>query len=78
MLQHEHERALRAMAARRELPAGENYLIDADTGLVTKATVWLHGDVWFFDHCDRDHPRYGGEYLYAVKRPGTLFRPRTN
>lgn len=76
-LQLEHERVLHAMAAKRSLPVGQSYMIDAETGLVSSAMVWLHGDVWYVDHFDRAHPDYRREYGYAVHRPSTLWRPRS-
>lgn len=76
-MRQEHERAFHAMAGRRELPAGENYMVDAETALVTRATVWLHGAVWFFDHYDQEHPEHRRVYMYAARQPATLWRPRT-
>lgn len=61
-----HETAFLAMAARKELSPGQTYMVDPISGLVTCATVWLHGDVWFFDHYDRDHKDYEFQYLSAT------------
>jgi len=74
----EHETAFKNLASRRQLCGGRHCMIDADTGLVSAATVWLHGDVWFFDHYDRDHPHYWREYMFAARQRGTLWRPRIN
>jgi len=72
----EHESAFQAMAARRELSGGDHYMVDAESGLVTRATVWVHGDVWFFSHYEKSHPRYRQEYEYAACRPSTFWQPR--
>lgn len=70
----DHERAFHAMAARHELPGGAAFMIDPESGLLSAATIWVHGDVWFIDHYTPDHPHYRREYRYALHRPGTFFR----
>lgn len=77
MTELDHEFAFHAIASRRELsPGADNYIIDANIGLVSRATVWLHGDVWFIDHFQSDHPRYYQEYDLAIRRPNTFWKPR--
>lgn len=68
----EHESAFRRLPLK---PGAENHIIDAESGVVSRATVWLHGDIWFFDHYDRDHPNYIREYEHAARRSETYWRP---
>lgn len=76
-IQAEHETAFKNLAQRGQLfPGAENHIIDAESGIVSRATVWLHGDIWFVDHFDRSHPRYVQEYEHAAKRPKTFWKTR--
>lgn len=71
-LKQKHEAAFHEMAGKRKLfPGAENFIIDAASGLVSRATVWLHGAVWFVDHFDRNSPVYRREYDWAVRQPQT-------
>lgn len=71
-IEHEHEAALNRMGERRELvPGSNNYLIDPNTGLVSRATVWTHGGVWFVDHFKPGGPVYNREHERAVMNKRT-------
>lgn len=72
-IQQEHEAAFRRLTLQ---PGAENHIIDSASGTVSRATVWLHGEIWFFDHFDRAHPSYIEEYEHAAKRCSTFWRPR--
>jgi hypothetical protein len=56
---------------------GSNYIIDHDTGLVSKAVVWAMGGIWFMDHWEKSDPHYWREFFAAAERDDTLHRAPT-